>query len=564
MTATIQGTKTAALGLGQRYIWLRHHQVPAGARHDAHIVTRFPLPPGLSVPQVRTVLGHLIRRHEALRTTYHHDADTDPWQRVHPAGPVRLVEATVESDGTPTPAAVVEELTTAAFDLAADWQLRACVITDGGAPRQLVLVLNHMAFDAWSVDRFERELEVLGTAVATRRPASLDPVRFQPLHLVGYESADTAFRSRRERAAAFWRDQVARLGPDPFAARRSAGAMTPHAATVTSPSALAASRVVAERAGSWPSLVHVALFSALTAAYTGDGLVRHWDFHGNRGEDAYSDVLTCRFSPLLTIVDGRDDPPFSELLRRVAEQQSEGRAHAALGHDEMLETLARQGAARGTDLRVGVEVNFLSLAAHEARVRRTTFVRNAAPSAWAAFGSDAYLLITELRDAVSVSLRASGTVMDAETVERLLRGYETVLLALAEPGADPRMSEIAAMLGLGEPGERIAVPDGGEPVAGSPEALHALLAAVAQAMGSDVGAIDPDRAFVANGGRVLRLPRVLDLLCESGFEGLRLLDLAGATPLRTLADQLSRIRSTGATTDCSPAAADPATTNAPQ
>ncbi|NUR26879.1 MAG: hypothetical protein HOV83_13720, partial [Catenulispora sp.] len=195
--------KTAPLGLGQRYIWLRHHQVPAAARHDAHIVTRFPLPPGLSLPQIRTVLSHLLRRHEALRTTYHHDADADPRQCVHPAGPVRLVEATVEQDGTPAPAAVVEELTTTAFDLAAEWPLRACVITDGGAPRQLVVVMNHMAFDAWSVDRFERELEVLGAAVASRRPASLDPVRYQPLHLVAYESSDSGFQAQHERAAAF-------------------------------------------------------------------------------------------------------------------------------------------------------------------------------------------------------------------------------------------------------------------------------------------------------------------------------------------------------------------------
>src|SRR2546429_9514631 len=107
-----------------------------------------------------------------------------------------------------------------------------------------------MAFGAWSVDRFERERGVLGTAVAPRRPASLDPVRFQPLHLVGYERADTGFRSRRERAAAFWRDQVAPLGPHPFAAPRSARALTPHAAPVTPPPAPAPPRAGAQRARS--------------------------------------------------------------------------------------------------------------------------------------------------------------------------------------------------------------------------------------------------------------------------------------------------------------------------
>lgn len=553
MTGTTQDTKTAALGLGQRYIWLRHHQLPAEARHDAHIVTRFPLPPGLSVPQIRTALGHLVRRHEALRTTYHHDADADPWQRVHPAGPVRLVQATVEQDGTPPPAAVVRELSTAPFDLAADWPLRACVITEGGAPRQLVVVMNHMAFDAWSVDRFERELEVLGTALATRRPASLEPVRYQPLHLVGHES-QTGFQDRHEQAAEFWREQAARLSSDLFARRRGDSPAAPNAATLTSPAALAASRQLADRAGLWPSLVHVALFTALTAAYTGDWLVPHWNFHGNRGEDAFSDVLTCRFSPLLMIVDGRDDPCFSELLRRVAEQTEAVRDHSALGYDEMLEILACAGAIRSRDLRVGSELNFLSHAAHEAGVKRTTFVRNPAPTAWAAFGSDTYLRITELRDAVSVNLQASGAVMDAETVERFLRGYETALLALAEPGTDLRISEIKALMDFGKApaAARDHWPDktheaadiaAGESV--DAETLLELRGAIGRAIGVCADMLDLDSAYVPNGGRVLRLPRVLDLLHERGYDGLTLRDLAGGTPLRVLASQLSRNRSAG-------------------
>lgn len=544
MTGTAQDSKTAALGLGQRYIWLRHHQLPAEARHDAHIVTRFPLPPGLSVPQIRTALGHLVRRHEALRTTYHHDADSDPWQRVHPAGPVRLVQATVEQDGTPAPAATVRELATAPFDLAAEWPLRACVITDGGAPRQLVIVMNHMAFDAWSVDRFERELEVLGTALATRRPASLEPVRYQPLHLVGHESA-AGFQDRREQAGDFWREQAARLSSDLYRRRRrrlgTADAAAPSAATLTSPAALAASRQLADRAGLWPSLVHVALFTALAAGYTGEGLVPHWNFHGNRGEDAYSDVLTCRFSPLLMIVDGRDDPAFSELLRRVAEQTEAVRDHSVLGYDEMLEILACAGAIRGRDLRIGSELNFLSHSAHEAGVRRTTFVRNPAPTAWAAFGSDAYLRITELRDAVSVNLQASGAVMDAETVERFLRGYEAALLALAEPGRDLRISEIRALIGFDEPpaAEQDRAAEEAPATAGA-ETLLELRGAIGRAMDICADMLDLDSAYVPNGGRVLRLPRVLDLLRERGYGGLTLRDLAGGTPLRVLANQLSR------------------------
>src|SRR4051812_26334900 len=72
--------KTAELCWGQRYIWLRHHQLPAEARHETHIVTSFPLPPGAPLIGVRTMLNYLVRRHEALRTTYHCDGEGGPWQ----------------------------------------------------------------------------------------------------------------------------------------------------------------------------------------------------------------------------------------------------------------------------------------------------------------------------------------------------------------------------------------------------------------------------------------------------------------------------------------------------
>ena len=56
--------KTADLCWGQRYIWLRHHQLPPEARHEAHIVCNFDMPPGVRVAGIRSMLNYLVRRHE--------------------------------------------------------------------------------------------------------------------------------------------------------------------------------------------------------------------------------------------------------------------------------------------------------------------------------------------------------------------------------------------------------------------------------------------------------------------------------------------------------------------
>ena len=224
--AVANADKTADLCWGQRYIWLRHHQLPAEARHEAHIVSTFPLPDGAPLIGVRTMLNYLVRRHEALRTTYHLDEAGDPRQRVHPPRGLPLVTVSTERDGTESPAEAIERLTSAPFDLATEWPIRACVVLAEGRPTKLVLVLNHMAFDAWTVDRFEQELRALGAGINSGRPVALAPVRHQPVDLAQHE-ASAAVRADSEAALAYWRAEIRQLPSDPFAARRRSLARRP-------------------------------------------------------------------------------------------------------------------------------------------------------------------------------------------------------------------------------------------------------------------------------------------------------------------------------------------------
>jgi hypothetical protein len=244
--------------------------------------------------------------------------------------------------------------------------------------------------------------------------------------------------------------------------------------------------------------------------------------------------MTCTFTPLLTLVDCAGDPTFSELLCRVAEYDALAREHAQLPYDELVELLALEGTRRGEPIRTGSELNFLSHSAHSSRARRTTFAWNPEPSGWAAYGSDTYLRIYELRDAVVIALNAASAVMDAAAVERFLRAYETVLLAHADPGTDLRLSEIATLADFRAPAG--SLPAAETPV-GSPEAVEALVAGVRQANGLED--VDPAAGYVLGGGRVLRIPRVLQLLEERGYKGLTVYQLASPLPLQTLAGQLT-------------------------
>lgn len=536
-------TKTAALLRGQRYVWLRHQQLPPEARAESNVVRRLPVPAGTSLTAIRGVLNCLVRRHEGLRTTYHFDHDGDPWQVVHPPAPLSVPTVSVERDGTPGPAEVVAELIGTAFVLAKEWPLRACIVTAAGAPTQLVLVLNHMALDAWSVELLEQELEALRTGVTSGRPTVLRPVRHQPLDLARQE-ASAAGRGERESAAAYWTAVVAGLPTDPLARRRRAEPApeesVAHAAALTSPALLAAGRQVAERYGVWPSLVHLATHARALHAYAGCDRLAHLLFVGTREASSCPDVLTCSFAPVLLDVDLSDDPGFGELLTRLGERFRAATVHSGLPYDELLELMAVEGARRGQPLRVTSELNFLNHGRTDSRARRTVFTRGRAPLSWAAQGSDTLLRIYEQRDAVVVALSAQAAVMNAVDVGRLLRGYETLLLAQLDPTADLRAAEVAEVFGFATAAP-IAGPQPPAPRParserhGATEATEVLALVVGQVHGGR--RVDPAQDYVTAGGRALRGPRVLGLLSEHGWGGLVLDDLLSGRPLTAVARQ---------------------------
>jgi hypothetical protein len=535
--------KSAGLCWGQRYMWLRVHQLPPEHQHETHVVLPFEVPAGITVAQTRAILTHLTRRHEILRTTYR--LDPEPEQHVDPPRPLPVQVVTTERDGTPGPAEVVEELTRRPFDLGGEWPIRACLITTGGVLKRCVLVFNHLAVDVWTLGEIKRELRTQAAGVAARRPAALPPVRHQPADLARHEaSADAAITATR--AMAYWQEEVARLPRAPFAQRRTTpGHPEARHATLISPALLEAGRRVAGRHGVWPSLVYVAAYTAMTAVYTGRDAVGFLSFVSNRETHPFPDVMTCMFSPVLVRVDCAGDPSFGELLGRVARSFDRAREHSYVPYDKVVEMISREGSRRGGRIRLASEVNFIKQRTKEYGGRRTAFTWNPVPEAWAHCGLDTYLRIDEWRDAVALSLHAMSSVMDADAVERFLRGMEALVLAADD---DPRLTDLVTFAPP-EPAEQSEEQPVEHPEEqhgrASHEAVQALLAAVRDVHG--LAHVDPSDSYTLAGGRALRIPRVLAELGRHGWQGLTLQQLAGPTPLGALAARLAPTPRTSST-----------------
>ncbi|WP_170215033.1 condensation domain-containing protein [Streptomyces otsuchiensis] len=443
--------RDAELCWGQRYHWLRYQQAAPADRHDAHIVVGCPVPDGVPLTALRTVLDYLVRRHEGLRTVIDPYARPVPRQVVQPPRPLTLHAASTETDQTPAPAEVIAALTERPFDMAAEWPIRVCAVTTGGAPRRLVVVLHHLAFDDWGLALFQKEFGELVSALTSRRRAQLPPVARQPADLATTEAA--LGRTGREAALEHWRALVPSLPADPFGRRRAPSPDGPaaHSATLTSPGLLGAVREIAGRLRVWPSAVHLAAHAMATAAWTGETTVAHRWLASHREGDRMS-VLTCMFSPALVRFELAGDPGFAEVTARVAEQLEQAQRHAYAPWDEVAELVAREGFRRGRPLRVTSEVNFLSSPAQRCGSRRDRLVRGAEPAAWARSGTDSYFRVRELADGVALGLDARAEVMDAEAVEAFLQGCVRLLTAHAEdPALDLPLSEAAGLFGFAPP-----------------------------------------------------------------------------------------------------------------
>jgi hypothetical protein len=135
--------------MGQLSVWRDIEKIPLERAWEANLVFSWDIAGEHPVDAVWQALGALASRHESLRTTYLVDENGDPRQCIGPDDPAAVLEDVRQGVADIGERAALEaEQLRRAFDVAREMPWRAWILTAGGVPRQILIVMHHIAADA--------------------------------------------------------------------------------------------------------------------------------------------------------------------------------------------------------------------------------------------------------------------------------------------------------------------------------------------------------------------------------------------------------------------------------
>ena len=323
------------LAPAQERLWFLERLHPGTSVHAVPLAFRLRGP--LDVAALERSLAEIVRRHEALRTTFA-EVRGEPVQIVRPdAGfelPVeginkRMREAFAGDLDEYVRLRVTEEVRRR-FDLAAGPLVRARLFRLAPRDHVLVLTAHHLVIDGWSIGVLLGELGALYAAFAGGAPAPLaePPIGYGDYALWQHERLG---RGEFDGAVAYWRRRLAGLEPTrlpTMTAHPAEGAGRGGSRDVPIPPPLAARlRELARREGCTRYMALLAAFQALLARYTDRDDIAVASPIAGRSRLETEDLIGFFVNTLVLRTDLSGDPTFRELLGRVRTVALDAFAH---------------------------------------------------------------------------------------------------------------------------------------------------------------------------------------------------------------------------------------------
>ena len=415
----------------QRRFWLLDQLQPGGhPAFNMSLAMRWHGP--LDQLVLRRALNEVVARHEALRTTFE-DERGHLRQLIAPTLivdlPILDASAFRETSASDLPAQLMQEEARQPFDLCLGPLLRARLLRLAPLEHLLLVTVHHIVSDGWSNAIFTRDLCAFYSAFLQGAPSPLPELTLQFADYADWQQArlaDDDFAAQR----LYWRQKLAGDLPGldlPFDRRPRSGAnVSGDIRSRALPLELVrAAKALGAEENASPFMIFFAVFQVLLHRYTGQEDFLVTSPSANRQRREFESLMGPFVNPLLLRANLQGDPTFRELLSRVRSVALEAFSNQDIPFEMLLDEFQ---APR-------LQVNFHYDSGLQQPVNLPDgLTLELLPSVSVGTVYELSASVLEYAGTVRLELEYNPSLFDAETIDRMLGHYQTLLeSAVSDP-----------------------------------------------------------------------------------------------------------------------------------
>jgi amino acid adenylation domain-containing protein/non-ribosomal peptide synthase protein (TIGR01720 family) len=338
-----QSTGPVPLSFAQQRLWFLDQLVPGSAFYNSSSVFRFEL--ALDVKGMERALNEIVRRHEALRTTFV-PVDGQPAQVIaserRQALPLIDLRSLSASERQSQALRLATEEARRPFDLSQGPLVRTTLLQLAREEYLFLLTMHHIVSDGWSMEVFFRELTLLYGAFVRGEASPLEPLPIQYADFALWQRGWLEGREL-ERQLSYWERQLADLPLLQLPTDRTRPAAQTYRGAqqrIEVPAALHQGlKGLSEQAGVTLFMTLLTGFKLLLHRYSGQEDIAVGLPIANRNRAEIEGLIGFFVNSLVLRTKLAGDPTFREVLGRVREAALDAYAHQDLPFERLVDEL---------------------------------------------------------------------------------------------------------------------------------------------------------------------------------------------------------------------------------
>jgi amino acid adenylation domain-containing protein len=423
------------LSFAQQRLWFINQLEPESSLYNIPAAVR--LSGALDVEALERTLSEVVRRHEALRTTFD-EFNGEPVQNIHVAEEIKPAQIDLteldESSRELEVRRLVSKEASRPFNLSVGPLLRVTLLKLDEMEHVVLLTMHHIVSDGWSMSILIREVAALYEAYIEGGESPLAEMEIQYGDFAVWQREWLSGEVLEEQLG-YWREQLAdapavlELPTDyPRPAVQSHHGASEH--FILSPALSERLMAMSRREGATMFMLLLAAWQVLLYRYTGQEDIVVGSPIANRNRKETEGLIGFFVNTLVLRTDLTSRPSFREVLRRVREVCLQGYAHQDVPFEKLVEEMRVERDLSHAPL-FQVVFSMLNTPSQEMELKGLSLSPvEGGKNTTAKF--DLMLYMLEEGGRLGGGLEYNADLFDAETIHRLLKHFEVLLESVVE------------------------------------------------------------------------------------------------------------------------------------